>query len=230
MKTITIFIVLCLTMIIKSTNKIRRKVIKNKEKSALLVIDYQNDFITGSLKVPYAKDLIEKINSLLDKYSFASVIYTKDNHPLNHISFKNSDSSKIQIDQLDDLTETVRGKFPPHCVKDTEGSEIHKDLIIKENSEIFNKGENMMKEELSGFANPKLDEYLKSKNITKIYIVGLVFELCVSATAYDGLSKNYETYIIKDCTKSLDKVKAKEVEKEMITKGIKIINSIDLLK
>ena len=195
--------------------------------SALLIIDVQNDFVSGSLAVSGSMEIIPKINSLIEEIKFNNIIYTKDNHPENHVSFKGSSSSRLRI-LLDPLTEKYRGAFAVHCVQGTFGSEIHKDLIFKENSKVFCKGENKLKEEFSGFSNPNLDLYLKENLVKKVFIVGLTFDFCVSSTAYDSISNGYETYILKDCSKSINAENEKTIEDEMRSKGIKIIESSNI--
>lgn len=64
-----------------------------KPVSALVIVDVQNDFITGSLSLcrcPARQDgaeVVPVINQLLENVPFDLVIYTKDWHPENHISF-----------------------------------------------------------------------------------------------------------------------------------------------
>ena len=70
---------------IKSLSCILFKIITPK--SALLVIDIQNDFITGSLSSPKAHEVIQPINYLLDSVPFSQHWYSFDWHPADHISF-----------------------------------------------------------------------------------------------------------------------------------------------
>lgn len=61
--------------------------------SAFLVIDVQNDFISGSLNISKCAaqqnglDVIEPINRLLDTVDFDAVFYSYDWHPADHVSF-----------------------------------------------------------------------------------------------------------------------------------------------
>ena len=61
-----------------------KKVPKN---SALLVIDMQNDFISGTLPVAGAESIIPTINNLTALDSWEVVAFTTDYHPANHLSF-----------------------------------------------------------------------------------------------------------------------------------------------
>jgi len=61
--------------------------------SALIIIDVQNDFLDGTLALrncPAEQDgngVIPAINSVLDTVQFDVVIYSRDWHPQDHISF-----------------------------------------------------------------------------------------------------------------------------------------------
>ena len=75
--------------------------------TALLVIDVQNDFITGSLALndyPAGHDgydVIPVINKMLDEIPFDVVVYSKDWHPPNHISF----GENVKLRPLDETSE-----------------------------------------------------------------------------------------------------------------------------
>jgi len=64
-----------------------------KPVSAFIIVDVQNDFISGSLSLlncPAGQDgaeVVPVINKLLDTVPFDLVVYTKDWHPDDHISF-----------------------------------------------------------------------------------------------------------------------------------------------
>ncbi len=61
--------------------------------SALVVVDVQNDFISGTLAIkdcPAGQDgeaVVPIINTLIQQADFDLVVYTLDWHPDNHISF-----------------------------------------------------------------------------------------------------------------------------------------------
>ena len=72
----------------------------NKDTDALLAVDVQNDFVTGSLSVPNAREIIPIINESTSK--FDTVIYSRDAHREGHPSFK-----------------AQGGPWPDHCVIDS---------------------------------------------------------------------------------------------------------------
>ena len=70
-------------------------------KKALIIVDVQNDFVTGSLAVPNAKEIIPVIRWMVDNVKYTRIVGTFDWHPENHISFK---------------------QWPTHCVQYSDGA------------------------------------------------------------------------------------------------------------
>lgn len=76
----------------------------------LIVIDMQNDFVTGSLGSEAAQVAAKNIAAHINEYD--TVIFTRDTHGPDYL-------------------DTLEGKFlpVPHCIKDTEGWEIIPELV-----------------------------------------------------------------------------------------------------
>lgn len=92
------------------------------EKQALIVVDYQNDFVpklewwTGWLWVEWGWLLAPRINELMreTKTAWGLIIATRDWHPQNHISFASNHPWKSPfVDTLDNWQEL----WPDHCVE-----------------------------------------------------------------------------------------------------------------
>lgn len=66
-------------------------------KTALMIIDMQNDFCEGgSLAVTGSFEIIPIINQLRESTKFDFVVKTRDWHPQNHVSFgSNHPGSKL---------------------------------------------------------------------------------------------------------------------------------------
>jgi len=65
------------------------------ERTALLVIDVQNDFMpSGSLPVAGGDEVVSRINALREALHFDLTVFTQDWHPNNHISFASSHDGK----------------------------------------------------------------------------------------------------------------------------------------
>ena len=83
---------------------------------SLIIIDFQNDFCqpSGSLYVKGAEDAKKGIISYIQKNSekFNQIIYTKDWHTPEDESFKKNG-----------------GTWPVHCLQNSEGAEVDKELL-----------------------------------------------------------------------------------------------------
>ena len=56
----------------------------------LIIVDCQNDFITGTMTVKGAKNSVEEIKKFIKNHrkEISKIIFTVDWHPYNHSSFK----------------------------------------------------------------------------------------------------------------------------------------------
>jgi nicotinamidase-related amidase len=127
---------------------------QSKSKSALIVVDVQNDFINGTLKVNNSYQIIPVINNLLQSVKFDLVIYTHDWHPANHCSFigntylgemtqlngnllankKVANIAKENLVAFQNSSNRCQPLWNPHCIQNTTGAHLHDDLIIVKNS------------------------------------------------------------------------------------------------
>ena len=93
--------------------------------SALVVVDVQNDFISGSLAIKNCpagqngEEVVPPINRLLDTVPFTMHCYSLDWHPADHISFidnvkmrKLSPESKVLMPVLSLLTSPSVSRSP----------------------------------------------------------------------------------------------------------------------
>jgi nicotinamidase-related amidase len=127
--------------------------------NALLIIDVQNDFISGTLALRNCpskhngEEVVPVINLLLNSIDFDVIVYSYDWHPTNHISFfdnlplrshlltNNSipladlqiySTATFAINDLPAMNQTL---WPRHCVQNSSGADLHSDLkFITENN------------------------------------------------------------------------------------------------
>ena len=80
----------------------------------LIIVDCQNDFITGTLTVKGAKAAVEEIKKFIKSHckEIEKTVFTVDWHPYNHSSFKK-----------------YGGQWPHHCVQYTPGACIEPKLL-----------------------------------------------------------------------------------------------------
>ncbi|KAK6636893.1 hypothetical protein RUM43_010557 [Polyplax serrata] len=199
--------------------------------NAFLIVDVQNDFISGSLNISKCAaqqnglEVIEPINRLLNTVDFDAVFYSYDWHPTDHVSFidnlpnrKLHSSSLVTADKAQ-LYDTVTFEGPPlmkqrlwprHCVQDSWGAELHKDLKVVEGGIKIYKGTNPEVDSYSVFWDNKklerttLQDQLQAKHATDIYVCGLAYDVCVGATAVDALANGYRVILVDDCCRGVD--------------------------
>jgi nicotinamidase/pyrazinamidase len=196
-------------------------------KSALIIIDMQNDFLPGgSLAVKDGDQIIPKINALSKDYSL--VVATQDWHPQNHSSFasNNVGNTVFETIMINGLPQTL---WPDHCVQASLGAEISPEIEQQNIDTIFRKGTHKEIDSYSAFfdnahqSNTGLYGYLKDKEITDIFICGLAADFCVYYTALNGLELGFETTIILDATKAIDNDNFEKLKIDFQNKGGRFI-------
>ena len=201
---------------------------------ALILVDIQNDFVSGgALAVPEGETIVPIVNELQKKFDF--IIATQDFHPANHGSFAANHEGK-NIGEVIDLNGLYQILWPVHCVQNTEGTEFVKELDMSKVKKVFIKGTDAEIDSYSGFydnghrKSTGLADYLKEQGITEVYVTGLAADYCVKFTALDAVGEGFKTYLVSDATKGVN-MQAGDVEKaiaEMKEKGVEVITSEEL--
>ena len=137
-----------------------------KQRTILLAVDLQKDFIDGTLTVPGAADVIPVINNV--KGRFDLVYFTLDWHPLGHCSFKEQG-----------------GPWPVHCVHHTAGASIP-DCVLEGLSEdkigFILKGRLPEREEYGAFVGFDVEHQTLFRPGDKVVVCGIAAEYCVLET------------------------------------------------
>jgi nicotinamidase/pyrazinamidase len=167
---------------------------------ALVIVDVQNDFAdpAGSLSVRGAPAVIPLINAqaAAARAAGALVVLTQDWHPSRTPHFIRDG-----------------GPWPPHCVGDTWGAELHPALDVPEGTPIVRKGANgedgysafTMREPGTGEEVPTmLQPLLQAAGVEEVVIVGLATDYCVKATALDAIRLGLRTVVLTDGIAAVD--------------------------
>ena len=177
-------------------------------KTALLVIDVQNDFCpAGALEVAGGNEIIPYINEEMVKYD--CVVLTQDWHPKGHSSFATSHEGKNPL-ELIKMPYGDQVLWPDHCVQGSKGAEFHPDLNIEQANAIIRKGSNPLIDSYSAFfENDRktptgLDGYFKSLEIEKINLVGLATDFCVNYSAQDAANLGYKVSVLEKMCRAID--------------------------
>lgn len=143
-----------------------------KKKKILVIVDMQEDFVTGVLGTPEAQAVVPRIIKKLQKNgkNYSAILLTKDAHNKNY--GKTLEGKKLPV---------------PHCIEGTDGYRVMSD-IYKEVEELRKTGVTVKNFKKHTFASDKLVEYLtamvlvNNKNI-EIEIIGVCTDICVVSNA-----------------------------------------------
>ena len=202
-------------------------------KSALIVVDVQNGFVTGgALPVKDGEAVVPVINKI--SAGFQNIVVTQDWHPAGHLSFASSHPGKKPFETTE-LSYGTQVLWPDHCVQGTDDAALHKDLKLPTEQIIIRKGLHKKIDSYSAFdeADHKtttgLAGYLNARGIKTVYVTGLATDFCVAWTAMDARTAGFTVYVIEDATRAIDlNGSLAAAWKAMADKGVKRIQSTDL--
>ena len=93
-----------------------------------LVVDVQYDFMPGgALAVAHGDEVVPVINALAR--GFSHVVLTQDWHPRSHVSFAANHAGRQPFEMMT-LPYGEQVLWPVHCVQDTQGAALHRDLHV----------------------------------------------------------------------------------------------------
>jgi nicotinamidase/pyrazinamidase len=155
---------------------------------ALLIIDFQNDFVPGgALAVAGGDEIADRVNELADSGRFDLVVATRDWHPPDHNSF-----------------EAQGGPWPPHCVQGSRGAELHSSLDPAKVDVLIDAGYRPDLEGYSGFEETELESVLREHGIDAVTVVGLATDYCVRETALDALRHGFDVIVDRGGIRGID--------------------------
>ena len=172
----------------------------------LFVIDYQNDFVDGTLGFPGAEKLDEKIAAKVRAYGKGHVLFTRDTHFENYLT-------------------TREGRNLPvvHCIKGTPGWEVY-GQTAKALAEVEAPAIDKLVFGMD-VSDPAIAAVLPA-SADEIELVGLVSNICVVSNAVVLQSKYPEATILVDaqCTDSFDKGLHEKVLDVLAGFQVKVLN------
>jgi nicotinamidase/pyrazinamidase len=207
--------------------------IKPDDTSVLLVVDVQNSFLPGgSLAVKDGDQVVPVINRIAG--SFAHVVITQDWHPAGHSSFASVHSGKKSFETIE-LPYGQQVLWPDHCVQETDGAALSKDLSVPQAELILRKGFHQDVDSYSAFTEADgktttgLAAYLRARQLERVFVAGLATDFCVAWSALDARKAGFETYIIEDACRAIDtEGSLAKAWSDMDKAGVKRIQSADI--
>jgi nicotinamidase/pyrazinamidase len=167
-------------------------------RTALIVVDFQNDFVDprGSLFVAGEDAAAGEVAALMAEARSADafVVCTQDWHPEITPHFKE-----------------YGGVWPRHCVAGTWGAELHPG--IRHAGPVVRKG-TAAEDGYSAFGSRSLitdevvrtglDALLAEHGISRVVVAGLALDVCVLATALDANRLGFATAVVRQATRAVN--------------------------
>lgn len=127
----------------------------------LVVVDMQNDFVTGPLGTPEARTILPKVAEKVKNFP-GRVLFTRDTHEENYLESREGRALPV-----------------PHCIRGTRGWEICPELETLRKEEPVDK---------PTFGSTGLGEVLRAadqygEKIGKITLAGVCTDICVISNA-----------------------------------------------
>jgi nicotinamidase/pyrazinamidase len=174
----------------------------------LLVIDVQNDFMPGgALAVVHGDEVVPVINQLAR--GFSHVVLTQDWHPASHVSFAANHAGRAPFEMMT-LPYGEQVLWPTHCVQDTTGAALHRDLDIAHARAVIRKGHHVEVDSYSAFLEADrttptgLAGYLREVGVKRVWCCGLATDYCVAWSALDARTAGFEVALIEDASRAID--------------------------
>lgn len=171
-----------------------------KVKKCLIIVDYQNDFVSGSLGFEAAIEIEELIESKIKNAitEGIDIIFTFDTHQSNYL-------------------ETQEGKNLPieHCIDETFGHQLYGKIAkyLKNAAAIFKK---------PTFGSLELGKYLEVNQYNKVELCGLVTNMCVLSNAVIAKAALPEALII------VDQEASKSFNQDLHDQAINILRALQV--
>ncbi|OWR27919.1 isochorismatase [Saccharibacillus sp. O23] len=155
---------------------------------ALIVIDYTNDFVDGSLPVGEPAIAIEDRIVALTQQFAARGDYTVMAVDLHEEGDPYHPESKL---------------FPPHNIRGTSGRALYGRL-----QETYDRHRDdihwMDKTRYSAFAGTDLAIRLRARGITEVHLIGVCTDICVLHTAVDAYNLGFDIVVHEDAVASFN--------------------------
>jgi nicotinamidase/pyrazinamidase len=165
---------------------------------ALLIVDFQNDFTPGgALEVKGGDEIGPALNAIAGRFDL--VVATRDWHPPDHGSFVGVEVDPERWHGID-----PPGIWPPHCVQNTPGAELHSSLDRTKVDVVVDKAQDPHTQGYSSFHGGNLADILRERGVDHVWIGGLATDYCVKNTVLDARREGLDVTVVTDAIRGID--------------------------
>lgn len=178
-------------------------------KSALLLIDIQDDYLSPDLPFPFAPDRVEQL-------------LAKNTQLLNCLHH-----TETEIIYIQHIFEGLLGRLVSRLFLKGHGVANSKGIAITER--LPRLSDNILvKHQRNAFTNSALHTFLKDHQIDHLYLSGLDGIYCVNSTAQGALDKGYHVTLIEDAIITVNDKKWQAMRNKLCQRGAKIVQTQDV--
>jgi nicotinamidase/pyrazinamidase len=177
-------------------------------RSALIVIDVQNDFCPGGALAVAGGDAVVPIVNRIVR-AFPVRVYTQDWHSADHRSFA-ANHPQAEAFSTTTMPYGEQMLWPIHCVQGTPGAAFHPGLDVDAADLVLRKGFRPHVDSYSAFfENDRstatgLAGYLRERGVAEVWLAGLATDFCVAFSALDAARLGFAVALIEDACREID--------------------------
>lgn len=197
----------------------------------LLVIDVQNDFVTGAVAIDGAPAIIPVINGLVGR--FEQTAFTLDWHPQQHISFASSHDGQVP-GAVVQAPYGPQALYADHCVQGEWGAELDERLDLRGAVLRLHKGCRQEVDSFSAFTENDratttgLAALLRERRVRRVFLAGLSMYGCVRHSAMDARKAGFEVFLVADACRARPSPDNERFARELRDAGVVFLHAADL--
>ncbi len=203
------------------------------DKDVLIIVDVQNDFVSGTMAIPGAKAIIAPINRLAS--IIPNVVIATDWHPVGHVSFASAHSGR----RPGEIVPVFYGEqrlCEDHCIQGTWGAELDPDLRLGMAQLVLRKGYRLGVESYGAFYGNDgvtatgLGAYFRARGIARVFCAGLARFGCVMQTALGAARDGFSVAMVDDASVGPSRGAADDAAmRQLADAGVRWVNSQDIV-
>lgn len=181
-------------------------------KTALLIIDMQNDFVLEGkpLRVAGARAVVPKIQAVLAEFRRRSL-------PVFHVlRVHRPDGSDVEIIRQE------RFRQQPFAVAGTHGAAVIDELAPRPGEHVLEKTR------MSAFIGTELDLMLRTLGVTQVCVTGIQTPNCIRTTVFDAIAYNYPVIAVDDAIGAASEEIHRANVRDMENIGVRVITADEL--
>lgn len=178
--------------------------------TALLLVDLQRDFLGRPGLVPDAGSLCRRAATLLDACRALG-------RPIAHVH------TLTRPDGADRMPHWTAAGLTA-CVAGTVGATTPDELAPASGELVARK------QFYSGFADPALDDWLRSRSVHRVVVAGVYTHGCVQATVLDAYQRGYDVWVAEDAVGTTDAVHGQLSRSWLNGRAARFVSVDDLLR